>query len=409
MQILSAPPCDCNGQTDPPSKSCCSPDVVNISPDGCGQNVDEPCCGKPTGPPSSPFERPGYLLCDHVSAFLNTPAGMVPQIRTDLNKKDVLGNGLVRLGVNRNEYKVAPGLYAVGTPDADAPVLVSCNYKLTFDHLRSHLTGVDGWLLILDTRGINVWCAAGKGTFGTDELIRQVQNTQLDKVVSHRKLVVPQLGATGVAAARVKKACGFEVLWGPVRAEDVRAFLQNPKKVDPRLRQVTFTFAERLVLIPVEITLLGKTLAWTLLAIFLLSGIGASVFSFSMAWQRGGLAVAACLAGVVAGTALVPALLPMLPGRAFAVKGVITGLAAVAIVLLFLSSHPYLNFWSLLALILFAVAVSSFTAMNFTGSTPYTSPSGVEKEMRTAIPLQLAAVVLAAGIWIGNGFTDYLR
>ena len=43
--------------------------------------------------------------------------------------------------------------------------------------------------------------------------------------------------------------------------------------------------------------------------------------------------------------------------------------------------------------------------MNFTGSTPFTSPTGVEKEMRMAIPAQVGAVLLAAVIWITAAFT----
>ena len=67
-------------------------------------------------------------------------------------------------------YKVDPGLYALGAPDADSPVLVSANFKMSFDLLREALPGRNAWILVLDTDGINVWCAAGKGTFGTEEL-----------------------------------------------------------------------------------------------------------------------------------------------------------------------------------------------------------------------------------------------
>ena len=83
-------------------------------------------------------------------------------------------------------YKISPGLYAVGNPDHTSPVLVSANYKLTFDKMRKELSELDCWLLILDTKGINVWCAAGKGTFGTNELVRRISKTRLSKIVSHK-------------------------------------------------------------------------------------------------------------------------------------------------------------------------------------------------------------------------------
>jgi hypothetical protein len=93
--------------------------------------------------------------------------------------KDTLGAWKVRWGIGRMNYKVEPGVYSIGTPDDTSPVLVSANYKLTFDKLRGKLSGLDCWLLILDTKGINVWCAAGEGTFGTDELVARIESSGL--------------------------------------------------------------------------------------------------------------------------------------------------------------------------------------------------------------------------------------
>ena len=382
-------------------ETCCGPNSGE-DPSGTG---DEPCCGPPAGPPSSPYERPGYTLCHFVDGFLDTPAGRVPQIKPTLDRRDKLGAVRVRLSFGRDDYKVAPGLYAVGQPDANSPVLVTANYKLSFDHLRGKLDRHKVWILVLDTRGINVWCAAGKGTFGTQELVRQVQRARLSSIVMHRKLILPQLGATGVAGNAVKKACGFEVVWGPVLAQNIGAFIDGGFKATESMRHVTFTFRERLVLIPVEIALIRKSLLWSLLIIFLLSGIGRHLFSLVAAWERGMLALAVCLAGIVAGCIAAPLLLPWLPGRAFAIKGALTGVAFGALTVMLFWSSPYIALLPAAALMLCAVSISSYLAMNFTGSTPFTSPSGVEKEMRRAIPLQLIAAVSALGLWVGAGFS----
>jgi len=365
---------------------------------------DAACCGPLAGPPSNPHERPGYRLCSFVDTFIATAAGPVPSVKTRLDSRDKWGTFHMRLGAGRNDYKVSPGLYAVGNPDPQSPVLVSANYKLSFDMLRAQLPGIDSWILVLDTRGINVWCAAGKETFGTQEIIRQVQLTDLAKVVEHRKLIVPQLGAVGVAAHAVKKACGFEVVWGPIQASDIKAFLAAGMQADEAMRRVSFTFGERLILVPVELTLLRKYLLWTLIAAALLSGIGGNVFSLSAVWHRGLAAVGGLAAGVLAGAVFVPLLLPWIPGRAFSLKGALLGLILGIATAAALAVGPYVALWSGLALVLWAVSLGSFLAMNFTGSTPYTSPSGVEKEMRRAIPFQLAAAVLAVGLWIGTGF-----
>ena len=128
---------------------------------------------------------------------------------TTLSFRDVLGGWKARWGINRMGYETEPGLYAVGSPDSTSPVLVSANYGLTFNVLRKNLSGLDCWLLILDTKGINVWCAAGKGTFGTDELIDRIGAVGLSEVVTHRNLILPQLGAPGISAHEVKQLTGF--------------------------------------------------------------------------------------------------------------------------------------------------------------------------------------------------------
>ena len=404
MEIKQSQNCNC--ETTHESPCCDSPSLkmfpIHREPPTAESNV--PCCGPPPGPPSSSFERPGFTLCPFVESFIDTPAGPVPRVKTKLSPEDRSGTLSVRLGVGRNNYKVAPGLYAVGNPDNQSPILVTANYKLSFDHLRKQMSEIKAWVLVLDTRGINVWCAAGKGTFGTAEIIHRVQSTGIARVVQHRRLILPQLGAVGVSAREVKKGCGFEVVWGPIQARDIKPFLAAGMKAEEAMRRVTFTLTERLVLVPVEVALLRKYLLWTLVALFILSGIGGHVFSVSAAWHRGLLAACGCLAGILAGCVLAPAFLPWIPGRSFSFKGALAGLAAGVVTVAGLRTSTYLSFWPGASLVLLAVALGSFLAMNFTGSTPFTSPSGVEKEMRRAIPLQLTSALIAVVIWIGSAF-----
>ena len=364
--------------------------------------IEEPCCGPPLQPASSHFERPGYGIHSFVQDFIDTAGGAVPVVKIKLTNRDVLGTMRARLGVLRDRYKVAPGLYAVGRPGPDSPVLVTANYKLTFDSLRKELAGINSWILVLDSRGVNVWCAAGKNTFSTQELVRQVQRTGLEKIVTHRRLILPQLGAVGVAGHQVKKACGFEVLWGPIRAYDLKHFLANDFTATPAMREVTFSFAERAVLVPVELALLIKPSLWIMLAVFLMSGIGPEIFSLTAAWQRGQMAVLDYMTGIFAGAVVAPLLLPWLPSRKFYIKGIITGLIAGTGLVWFW--HGIESRLEMLALLLLSTAISSYTAMNFTGATPFTSPSGVEKEMRQAIPVQLAMVGCALVLWLAAPF-----
>jgi hypothetical protein len=366
------------------------------------QDDNEVCCGPKQGPKSNLFEKPGYRIQPYVEDFITTPFGPVPRIKTRLDRRDRLGTLLVRIGFGRNDYKVVPGLYALGRPDSESCVLVTANYKLTFDTLRKEMADLNAWLLVLDTRGVNVWCAAGKKNFSSEEVISQVKNTNLEKIVSHRKLILPQLSATGVSALQVKKGCGFEVIWGPVRARDIKAFLSAQYQADKSMRLVTFTLSERLVLTPVEGTQVIKPLLLVLLIMFILSGIGPDIFSLTDLWHRGLIAAVSVILGVVSGMFFTPVLLPWVPFRAFSLKGAVTGFF-FGLVLIILYFHP-LNLLSSLALLLLIVTLSSYLAMNFTGSTPYTSPSGVEKEMRRAIPLQTTAAALGIIIWVVSAF-----
>ena len=339
----------------------------------------------------------------YVEGHVDTPAGPVPRVASRLTSCDRWGELKVRWGIGRDSYRVPPGLYAVGAPTAESLALVTANYKLSFDQLRETLDGRDAWVLVLDTDGVNVWCAAGKGTFGTDELVRRVEQTRLAEVVSHRRLILPQLGAPGVAAHQVKGRCGFKVVWGPVMLEDLPAFLDGRYRATPAMRRKTFPLRERFTLIPMELVPAVKPAALLLLVFFFASGIGAPGGYWAGLSTAGVTAATSLLVAVLAGAALVPVLLPWIPGRAFALKGLVVGAAAAAAHLLLLLGLPGapgqgLEFgaWMLLT-----PALASFLAMNFAGASTYTSLSGVRKEMRVAVPLQAGAALIGLALWIG--------
>ena len=254
-----------------------------------------------------------------ITGKFQTPIGFVPAVSTRFAWKDRLGAWKVRWNIGRMSYDVEPGLYAVGNPSADSVVLVTANYKFTFDSLRRELSGIDAWILVLDTQGVNVWCAAGKGTFGTEELVNRIAATNLQSVVNHRRLILPQLGAPGVSAREVAKQSGFSVQYGPVRAKDIPEFLRSGI-VTPQMRKVTFTLRERLAVAPVELAQIWKMILITA-GVFFLAWMFMPPFRHAMIREYLSL-----VGSVFAGVVLTAAFLPAIPFKAFALKGLAMGL-----------------------------------------------------------------------------------
>lgn len=341
-----------------------------------------------------------------VVGSIPTTVGEVPQVSFSLRAMDYWGMFKVRWRIGRMRYKIEPGLYALGRPDERCPVLVTANYKMSFDRLREALPGRNAWILVLDTKGINVWCAAGKGTFGTEELAARVHSSGLAQVVSHRELILPQLAGPGVAAHQVQKLSGFKVIYGPIRAKDLAVFLDAGLKATPEMRRKTFTVIERAVLAPGELVAAMKFGVFILPIFFFLGGLGGPGDYWMNAWNHGFFAVLALLWAILVGAVLTPVLLPFLPGRAFSFKGFFLGVVAAIILLMIRVGHfsAPAGLLETLGWLLMVPAVAAYLAMNFTGCSTYTSLSGVRKEMRLALPLEIAAGSLGVILWAGSRF-----
>jgi len=372
---------------------------------GSGAPGEQPCCRFPHGA-TQEADNASAPFPPWIEDALTTPLGNVPRVAARLTLADRLGTWKARWGVGRMRYAVPPGLYALGDPAPESPVLVSANYKMSFDRLRSQLGGRDAWILVLDTRGINVWCAAGKGTFGTDEIVTRAEAARLREVVSHRTLVLPQLGAPGVAAHEVRRRSGFRVRYGPVRAQDLPAYLDAGMEATPEMRRVRFPFLDRVVLIPVELMLAGKWMLLAAVAFFVLSGLSRQGYSLSRLVEAGPRSVSLLILGYLAGAALTPALLPWIPFRAFSGKGALLGLlvAIGAVAPRWLRPGGVENPLDAAAWLFTIPAVSSFLAMNFTGASTYTSLSGVRREVRDAMPWQGIGGGIGVALWVIGRF-----
>lgn len=354
---------------------------------GCGTNFKEIKKFKP-------LEKSGSSCCAEKSikpeiwmtGFKETKCGKIPVISTDLTSLDIHGGWKARWGINRMDYRIEPGIYGFGNPDVNSPVLVTANYKLTFDKVRKELKGLNGWLLVLDTKGINVWCAAGKGTFGTEELVKRISMHRISELVSHRTLILPQLGATGVCAYEVTKSTGFKVKFGPVRAADIKEYINNNYTKTERMRTVDFTFPDRMAISVMELVHSLKYLLIAFIAIALFSLIENKAFTYRILTD-----FLPFLLAFFTGATVFPAVLPYLPFRSFALKGYILGMILTALRVFTTAGGS----WNAAFLFLVIPPIVSFISLYFTGASTYTSLAGTKVEVAVSLPL--------IGISIGLG------
>jgi len=323
------------------------------------------------------------------------PTGKVPKVSADWSRTDYWEHIKCRMSSFRNNYTVSPGLYVIGNPGANSDVIATANYKYTFDIVRRELNGLDLWILVLDTKGINVWCAAGKGTFGTEELVGLINAVKLSQIIVHKRVIVPQLGAPGVSGHKVSKATGFKVYFGPVYAKDIHDFIKAGYKATPEMRIVHFPVRDRLILTPMEITPAMKKFPLFALIVLVLFGLHPTGILFADALIGGLPFLVLGFAAILSGTFLTPALLPLIPFRSFAIKGWITGMITVSLAMKVYSLPDGAGHLLSALAYLFFPMVSSYWALQFTGSTTYTSMSGVKKEMKIAIPVYICSLIIS--------------
>jgi len=329
----------------------------------------------------SPIKKERWMLGN-----ILTDAGEIPLIKTVLDKKDNIEHRQIRWNnKKRMNYSVPPGLYGVGNPVKGSPVFVSANYKLSFDILSECLKNLNAWVLVLETKGINVWCAAGKGSFGTKELNYRIKSVALEKIVSHKKIIVPQLGAPGIAAHLVKKETGFKVIYGPVRAADIPKYVENDFIKTKEMKKVKFPLNERMKLAPMELVPALKYVPHIAFVLLILN-----VFGSAPMLTKTLLEIGLLLISIIVGTVISPMLLPYIPFRSFAAKGWILGIISL-LPLIFIFERGLTL--AIIYLLLFP-PLSSYLALNFTGSSTYTNLSGVVKEMKYSLPLMIVSIVL---------------
>jgi ferredoxin len=138
------------------------------------------------------------------------------------------------------------GLFRIGDPDEGSPVIVTGNFSLTVRRVRRALRGEDLWLLVANSDGINVWCAADGGLFTHHRVIDAIKVSGLGSRVAHRQVILPALSASGIELETIREETGFRARFGPVYARDIPAYLEGRKKKTEAMRRFDFGLAHRL-------------------------------------------------------------------------------------------------------------------------------------------------------------------
>jgi cyclopropane fatty-acyl-phospholipid synthase-like methyltransferase len=307
---------------------------------------------------------------------------------------------------------IVPGLYRAGSPSEDSPVVVTANYELTYYTVMRALNkdNVDAWVLVCDTNGINVWCAARGIHFHTKDVVEMVHLTHLDQVVNHREIILPQLAAAGMDPREIRQRTGFRARYGPVRIQDLSKWLEleKPKPKPREMATVTFNLRERMEQTVAHIpflvaVLLGRPLAILLGSIFLidvvtfllLQSIWAQVFSISFSIV---LLVIQLFTALFGNAFVLGLLFPILPskGNSFFRRGL--GLAAItlplAFVLMFILGAHWTEYvvWSIAQ---FVMAIS--LTMDWSGMTSVSDPKVIEREYPYMIYTLQVGIVMIVG------------
>ncbi len=153
---------------------------------------------------------------------------------------------LVQTALRLLPFPCKTGLLVIGNPGRRSPVLVTCNFRLTVERVKRSLQGVDAYLLIANSRGVNVWCAATGGSLTHHDVVAVLKTSGIEELVDHKTVILPQLGATGIEAALVRRRAGWRVVWGPVRAGDLSAFLSSGLEKTRQMSTVSFPWPSRL-------------------------------------------------------------------------------------------------------------------------------------------------------------------
>ncbi len=254
-------------------------------------------------------------------------------------------------------FPTKPGLRRVGNPDRSSPVLVTCNFELTVREVEETLTrdGVNAWLVVAPTRGVNVWCAAGAGEFTADTVIAALKVSGVADLVDHRRVILPQLSASGVNVWSVRERTDWRPVFGPAHIKDLAAFLKSGRsRTERRDRLVTFGPRDRLVM--------GTNLGFNVSLLLAVPLLFLSLWVPGLWWKT--------LPLLFVLSVLSSLLVFWLPGKVGVQKGLSLGVIATAVFVVLSQAVWGLGPWQTVGWVAWILFASAFVGYDFPSWSP---------------------------------------
>jgi len=169
-------------------------------------------------------EEATILAAQHIAKY----AGII--VLDHFDKADIYSLMTLRQNIYTDPQKpiqVSPGLYEINGPTAEAPLLVTTNFSLTYFSVAGEVEGAGrpAWLLITDAEGMSVLTAWAAGKFDAEQIAKAVKTFDVPNKIAHKKIVLPGFVAT-ISGELEDELPGWEVRVGPREAVDLPAYLK---------------------------------------------------------------------------------------------------------------------------------------------------------------------------------------
>lgn len=313
------------------------------------------------------------------------------------SKRDFIKSIIDQVFLFKKTFSVKPGLYYTGDHyDITAPILVTCNYHLTVYKLWKTVNHLNTRILVIDTEGINVWCAAGKGKFCTaaiQEQLEKVDPNQLSVLEiskEHRlPLVIPKLALSGV---KLKKLIdlNYQPIIGPIYMEEIPDFLHQKPLINCKTEKFEFDISDRLFTLPGSLLQFLLYSIYPAIPLFLLNAIFPNGCSNILWYQIPILFFSVATLYII--------IFPYLPSRKFAIKGLTLAscLLLPILVVFFINPISIGSIYSSLSLVSIVLATGIFFGLYYTGNSGVSNYSLVKLEIVRYLPI--SAILYGLGL-----------